>query len=105
MESAFGIDHGYEDISKFSLSGLGSGLGRLTNRAGGKVATGGIKTMKTNPGMGRFGQAQFQAGGQLRKLGQGMMRRPGLTGGVAAGGGAATLGGAAGAFQSHRRRQ
>lgn len=101
MISAFGVDHG--EIEKaFGLAGLGAAIGGATSRLGGKIAAGGARTIKRNPNMGRVGQAGVGAGGQLRKLGQGMMKRPGLTGGLAAGG-AVGAGGAAGAFGNRRR--
>jgi hypothetical protein len=119
MNSAFGIDHGYDEIEKASLAGFGrvlsestSKLGRGLSRSGVKNQQGGIRsafnqtsTAKQVPGVARAmgGRAQVGLGGQLRKLGAGMKKNPGLTGGLAVGGGAAGVGGAAGMFANRRR--
>jgi hypothetical protein len=104
--SAFGIDHGYEElgeIEKFSLASVGSKLGQATSRMGGKMAVGGARQIKTNPGAGGFGHMRVKAGGALRRLGTTMSRNPGATGGIAAGAGAGAIG-TAGAVATNRRR-
>ena len=105
MQSAFGVDHGDYEIEKASFAGLGTGIARMTSKLGGKTMAAGAKTIKTSPGLGKVGGAQVGLGGGLRKLGQGMLKRPGLTGGVAAGTGAAGVGGIGAGLYGSRRRQ
>ena len=109
MESAFGIDHGYEEIEKGLFSSVGeaatlgtkklaTGLGRNSAVMRRGAPAGGVK--QTLGGMGG------KAAGGLRKLGQGMAARPGLTGGLTVGGaglGAAGVG--AGAHSMATRNQ
>ena len=110
MESAFGVDHG--EIEKaFGFAGLGAAMGRKTAQVGQGLRRSGASNMGMGrqmgggfgQGMQRGGAARVKMGGQLRKLGQGMQNRPGLTGGIAAGGAAAGAGGAAGAFGNRRK--
>lgn len=108
MDSAFGIDHGYEEIEKFGLAGLGGSVAGGTKKlagALGRPSAGLRRGVATNPSpigaakMG-VGTAGGRAAGGLRKLGAGMAKRPGLTGGVAAGGAGV---GAGGMFANRRR--
>ena len=111
MESAFGIDHGHEEIAKFGLAGLGSKIAGGTMKLGQGLRSSGASNMAMGrragggfgQGMQRGGAGRVKAGGQLRKLGQGMAKRPGLTGGIAAGGAAAGVGGGAAAIGNRRR--
>jgi hypothetical protein len=113
MESAFGIDHGYETIEKFGFGALGTkmagaavGGGNKLRRAGAAGIRGSASAQK--PGgtgvAGFMGRSGMQAGGGLKKLGQGMAARPGLAGGLAAGGAAGGAGGAGGMFMNRRRQ-
>jgi hypothetical protein len=117
MESAFGIDHGYEDIAKFGFAGLGAKIGQKTAQAGQGLRRIGAQNMANSrqtskmPGMGgmgrmgqRAGATSVRQGGMLRGLGQRMQKRPGLTGGLAAGGAAAGVGGAGGALMNRNKR-
>jgi hypothetical protein len=128
MESAFGIDHGYEDIEKFGFGALGAKIGGGLAAGGSKLARSGAQAMGAGRkmqagklGVGSFGAGSSQAmqhgkgmmiGGRLKaktglgmnKLGQGMLKRPGLTGGLAAGGAAAGIGGGAAAIGNRQRR-
>lgn len=118
MISAFGVDHGYETIEKIGLGGgltrLGQKLGSGAQKAGLGVQNRGAslaqKAKKPGTGLlgqratGALGEGHLQAGGRLHGLGQKMLERPKLTGGLAAGGaGAAGLGGAGSLL--NRRRQ
>jgi|KBSMisStaDraftv2_1062788.scaffolds.fasta_scaffold197465_3 hypothetical protein len=111
MESAFGIDHG-EEVSKLGIGGLGTKIGQKTMKIGQGLRQSGANNMamgrKAGGGFGAGmqvgGAKRVQAGGQLRKLGQGMQKRPGLTGGLAVGGGAAGVGAAGGMFANRQRR-
>jgi hypothetical protein len=114
MISAFGVDHGSE-IAKFGAPGLGrigAKLGSVVGSAGmklGRAGTGNLKAAKiagAGPGAAgvkRLGMGQQRLGGGLNRLGTGMMRRPGLTGGLAVGGGAAGGGAALGSLNNRRR--
>jgi hypothetical protein len=113
MESAFGIDHGYEEIEKFGFGALGAKIGVGAVKAGQGLSRGSAQMRRAGRAAGpgfmgsaqkKIGAAGGMAGGQLRKLGQGMQKRPGLTGGLAAGGAAAGAGGAGGAFMNRQRR-
>ena len=118
MESAFGVDHGHEEIAKFGFGGLGAGIARKTTQLGSRLGgagagnTGAARAMGKPPtpgmrgvkrGLGAAGAGQSAMGGQLKRLGAGMAKRPGLTGGVAAGGAAAGAGGGAAAYGNRRR--
>lgn len=110
MESAFGIDHGYEEIDKAlpgmgALSSLGTKMAGAATGAGNKLRRAGAgnirssKSLALAPGAAKgraaAGGMKMRAGGALKKLGQGMAAKPGLAGGLAAGGaGAGALGGA-----------
>lgn len=93
MESAFGVEHGGEEIAKFGLptglikpiTSLGSKIGGATRSMGGKTMTSGIKQIKTSPNMGKVGQAKLGAGGALRRAGSTMAAHPTTTGGIGAG--------------------
>lgn len=118
MISAFGVEHGGDqEIEKFA--GLGAGLATATRGLGSAMSRGGAGMRRAaKPGMGSrmatpgkinkpmqaLGTGMGKAGGQLRRLGGGMSARPGLTGGLAAGGAGAGLGGGA-ALLGNRRRQ
>ena len=112
MESAFGIDHGdYSEIEKVNpFSALGTAIGGASKlgakKAGGlagkiKPAAGatGIKAGAQKAGFGGL----KGAGQGLKKVGGFAAQRPGLTGGLAAGG-AATAAGGAGAMFGNRKR-
>jgi hypothetical protein len=111
MESAFGIDHGHEEIAKLGFGGLGGAIAGGTRKLAtglGRGSAGLRRGAATNPSaIGgakmKLGTAGGRAAGGLRKLGQGMASRPGLTGGVAAGGAAAGVGGGAAAIGNRRR--
>jgi hypothetical protein len=111
MNSAFGVDHGYEEIEKFGFGGIGGALAGGTKKLATGLSRGSAGMRRAGRSQGGFaggaqtklGTAGGMAGGQLRKLGQGMAKRPGLTGGLAAGGGAAGAGAAGGAFANRRR--
>lgn len=112
MESAFGVDHGeYDEISKLGFGGFGSALAGGTRKAAnvlGRGSAGMRRGIAQNPSaIGaakmKIGTAGGQAAGGLRKLSQNMAAKPGLTGGIAAGGGAAGVGGV-GAGLLHRNR-
>jgi len=115
MESAFGVDHGYQEIEKGLFSAMGGGLAGATRGlgsslsrsgagmrrnarpgVGGRMATPG----KVNKPMQALGTGMGMAGGGLRKLSAGMAKRPGLTGGLAAGGAGAGVAG--GGFMAGR---
>lgn len=104
MESAFGVDHGdYEEIEKFGFGGLGTAIGGVARQGAKNVG----QLANKVPG-GKFGSGAAKGG--LVKLGQGLKKtsqfaaaKPGLTGGIAAGGGAAGVGGV-GAGLLHRNR-
>jgi hypothetical protein len=121
MESAFGIDHG--DIEKaFKLPGAGA-AGRMLAKPGGAIGRGvehlgsGVRSqgnkvfgaVRANPhpsagfnqGARTIGAGYVKAGGKLQKAGQALQGRPGLTGGIAAGG----LTAGAGGIAMNRRRQ
>lgn len=122
MESAFGIDHGEVSKAIPGMAGLGSKIAGGTMKAGQKLRSSGRESMSMGrrageqhqgiqssirpsgriPGQGMRagGAAKVKAGGMLRSLGQGMAKRPGLTGGVATGGAAAGAGG----MMMNRRR-
>jgi hypothetical protein len=116
MISAFGVDHG--EVSKaFGFSALGSKIGQKTAQAGQGLRRVGAQNMATSRqtgkmqgmgAMGRMGQragaTSVRQGGMLRGLGQRMQKRPGLTGGIAAGGAAAGAGGVGGALMNRQRR-
>lgn len=115
MESAFGVDHGPEEISKLGLGGissLGSKIGAKTMKVGQGLRQSGANNMAMGrragggfgAGMQAGGARRVQAGGQLKKLGAGMAKRPGLTGGLAVGGGAAGVAGAGGLLANRQRR-
>jgi|SoimicmetaTmtLPC_FD_contig_31_7903053_length_1372_multi_2_in_0_out_0_2 hypothetical protein len=105
MESAFGVDHGdYGEIEKFGFGGLGSALGGAA-RLGAKN----VGQLANKVPAGKFGSGAAKGG--LIKVGQGLKKtsqfaaaKPGLTGGIAAGGAAAGLGGGA-AMMGNRRKQ
>jgi len=119
MESAFGVDHGEVSKAIPGFGALGSAIARKTTglggrlqgagaansgaaRAMGKPPTPGMK--RTKGALGAAGGAQSAVGGRLSQLGGGMMKRPGLTGGVAAGGAAAGAGGGAAAYGNRNKR-
>ena len=119
MYSAFGVDHGYDEISKLGLggafTGLGARIGGGVERYGSNVRRIGAQQMGTarkagsaiSPqqahGLKVGGAANVRSGGKIRSVGQAMQRRPGLTGGLAAGGAAAGIGGGAAAIGNRRR--
>lgn len=117
-ESAFGIDHG--EIAKFSFGAgatkVAGGLRQMGSVLGQGVSA---KAAKLKPmqgpqkpgmmgGMKRAGQTAQGAGQRgMSRLGAGMQNRPGLTGGIAAGGaGAGVMGSsyAAGAASNKNKR-
>ena len=119
MESAFGIDHGYEDIEKFSIGGLGSLGSKMAGAAtqsGNKLRRAGAanlrssKSLALSPGTSTSraatGNMKMKMGGGLKKLGQGMAAKPALAGGLAVGGATAGVGaaGVAGGSMMQRRR-
>jgi hypothetical protein len=116
MISAFGVDHGYdEEIEKaFSVGGLGGGIARRVTQLGGAASRQGAGMRRgaatLNPGSTPSkvkmagGKALGRVGGGLRRLGGGMAARPGLTGGIAAGGAGAGVGLGAGAAFGNRKR-
>lgn len=101
MISAFGVDHGEGVEKAFGMGALGSRIAGGTRTAAnalGRGSAGLRRNVATNPSAiggakKRLGTVGGQAAGGLRRLGQGMAARPGLTGGVAAGGAAAGAGG------------
>jgi len=115
MESAFGVDHGYQEIEKLSLGGAGMKLAGMATGAGNTLRRTGAAQMRGASGFGAgkhaapvkfagarkaLGQGGMMAGGALKKLGTGMAARPRLAGGLAAGG--ATAGVAGGGFMAGR---
>jgi hypothetical protein len=112
--SAFGVDHGFEDVEKaFGMGGggaLGGGLRKLGQNIGmgaRKGAAGAGKMARPNVGAGgargALGRGQVQAGRGLKQASNFAMKRPGLTGGLAAGGTAGAVGG--GGYALGNRRQ
>lgn len=128
MESAFGVEHGGEEIAKLGMPSallkpaqkIGSLLGRGTSKAGSqmkpltantKLGTKSIGVPKRGPTPGTTpsagarqaaGGAKQATGGALRRAGSWMQANPGATGAAAIGGVAA--GGAAyGAGRRSRR--
>jgi hypothetical protein len=106
MESAFGIDHGYEDIEKFSFGGgmlrtLGTGIGQSLRR--GASQTGKAAGRSIAGGNPATGKAQIKIGQGLKRASNFAMQRPKLAGGLAAGGAAATVGGAGFAAGNNKR--
>ena len=108
MYSAFGVDHGYEEIEKWEIPGMaamGGGLARGASKMSGKLVQVGQRNALhtgTSGLMPKLGGLQRSAGAGLGRLAGGMAARPGLTGGIATGTalGSAGLAGAA----SGRRR-
>jgi hypothetical protein len=133
MISAFGVDHGYQDVSKLSIAPL-----RTFMAGAGKAAAGGahrvpgmaampkpaaklrqgsqLLGIKTSTGLKRAGAAitgspgkraapslQTRIGGAVTRMGQRGMTNPGLTGGITAGAGAGAVG--AGGYGVHRFNQ
>jgi hypothetical protein len=113
MISAFGVDHGsYEEIEKISLGGVGAMAGGAFKKLGQGIGMGARRgAAKSGQMAGRslaggnkmLGGAQIRAGQGLKKVSGFAMNRPGLTGGLAAGGAAAGVGGAGAAFGNRRR--
>ena len=123
MYSAFGVDHGYEEIEKWSIPGAGA-ISRLGSAMGGKTTSMGAglrrmggrnKSMATKAGkkgnksfqvrgQGRLGQAQSAVGARLKQAGGAMSRNPGVTGGTAVGTTALGVGGGGYAL-GHDRKQ
>lgn len=108
MISAFGVDHGDYEVSKAgfglgqmrragaTVGGIGHAVGLATQKAGGALRGQGNKVfgaVRANPhpspgfntGARKIGAGYAKAGGKLQKLGGAMMKKPGLTGGVALG--------------------
>jgi hypothetical protein len=114
MISAFGVDHG--EIEKGLFSAVGSKLGGAVGRTGMKLGRSGTGKLKAAPPAGKglwpghggvqraVGQGQQKAASGLNQLGQGMMKRPGLTGGLAIGGAGAGAGAGAGLLGQRQRR-
>ena len=116
MESAFGIDHGYDEVSKAvpsfgslgtKMAGGATKLGNKTRRAGAGNIRGAASAQKPGgAGIGGFmGRTQMRAGGALKQLGAGMAQRPGLTGGLTAGAGAVGAGAGISAGDKALRRR
>lgn len=117
MISAFGVDHGYdEEFEKAAWGGLtrlGSSLAGAATKGGNALRRTGAANIRSSgslalsPGTAankfRAGGAQMKVGGALKRVGAGMAARPGLTGGLAAGGAVGTVGGTG--FMAGRRRQ
>ena len=120
MESAFGIDHGEVSKAIPGFGALGAKIAGGTMKAGQGMRRGGAGAMRQGrqqmggsipgsrphsfgQGLQAGGAARVKMGGQLKKVGQGMAKRPGLTGGIAAGGAAAATGGGAAAIGNRRR--
>lgn len=118
MESAFGVDHGYEiEKAMPRVPGMGGTLGGAFRSLGTHIGMGatagaqragkmaGKSIASGNPMTGR---AQIKVGQGLKRTGNFAMKRPGMTGGLAAGGavgGSAALGaGGATAMGNNRRR-
>jgi hypothetical protein len=120
MESAFGVDHGEVSKAIPGFGALGAKIAGGTMKAGQGMRRTGANAMSQGrqrmgsavpgsrphafgQGLQSGGAARVKMGGQLKKLGQGMQKRPGLTGGIAAGGAAAGVGGGAAAIGNRRR--
>jgi len=106
--SAFGVDHGYEDIEKIGLGGVVSTVGRRlgmgVSQAGrGVQRMGQQNAARTGSLRPKMGGMANRAGLGIRRAGAAMGRNPGVTGGVAAGGAAAGAGGI-GASMFNRKR-
>jgi len=131
MESAFGVDHGYEEFEKLGLGGItkpvtalggalaGKGAGLVRSGASQRNAARGvlrgqgfsgsspIKAMRGNQvaanakGNMMGAGLRMKTGAAMGKVGGFMQRRPGATLGIAGGGAAAGAGG----FGLSRRRQ
>src|SRR5262245_21786351 len=110
MQSAFGIDHGYDEIEKFSIAGgaerLGAGVGGMFRR-GAKVAGQQANKFQGSERMG----AGFMHG-TLKRTGQGMRKvsrfaaaRPGTVGGITAGGAGVGAAGVGGVAYGNRRNR
>jgi hypothetical protein len=117
MESAFGIDHGYDEIEKFE--GLGTGLASMTRNVGSalsrkgaglrRAAQPGTGARMATPGkinkpMQSIGAGMGKVGGSLRKLSTNMAANPIKTGAIATGVGGVGVGAAGAGLYSNRRR-
>jgi hypothetical protein len=90
--SAFGVDHGYEEIAKFSLKPIASGFKAMKFGQAGKVP-GAVK----NAYKGSIGGGQGKINSAVNAMGAGIKRSPGTA--MAAGGlGTAAVGGTGYAF-------
>ena len=78
-------------------------LVRAWNGLGGVQRNGQMAGKSLAQGNKALGGAQIRAGQGLKKVSGFAMKRPGLTGGLAAGGAAAGVGGAGAAFGNRRR--
>ena len=109
--SAFGVDHGGEEVAKaFGAGAVGGALRKLGQGIGmgaRQGAAGAGKMARPNVGAGGargvMGAGQIGAGKGLKKVSNFAMKRPGLTGGLAAGGTAGAVGG--GGYAMGNRRQ
>lgn len=125
MYSAFGVDHGYEQVSKLGMPGmgaatkLGGAMGSKSTQMGGALRKMGGANKRAGTMLGkkpdqttsmgmqarghqRLGQAQSGMGAKMKQAGAAMSSRPGMTGGLTIGGGTAIGGGA---YAMHRRQQ
>jgi len=113
MQSAFGVEHGYDEIEKAfgpGLSAIGSAVGRGTKKLGQLSRTSSAAQMRVGRKMGgpvgrltqQGGARGVRLGGQIRRLGAGMQQRPGFTGAATlTAGGAGIAGGSA--YMNRRR--
>lgn len=117
MISAFGVDHGYEEIEKFGALGIASKVGGLGTKIASHAMGGGTalksagaakvassKSLALAPRQAQkrnlVGQAQLKTGSLMQRGAGFAARRPQLAGGLAAGG--ATAGVAGGGFAAGR---
>jgi len=104
MESAFGIDHGPEEIAKFGLGSVGGmvgGAARLGAKKTGQLAN---KVPANKFGAGPAKAGLIGAGRGLKKVSGFAAQRPNLTGGLGVGAAATGVGGAGGMFANRRRQ-
>jgi len=110
MISAFGVDHGYEEIEKFGALGLASKVGGLGTKIASHAMGGGTalksagaanvassKSLALAPRQAAkrsiMGQGQLKVGGALQRTAGFAAKRPKLAGGLAVGGAGAGVAG------------
>ena len=92
MESAFGIDHGYDEVAKAGpglIRPLGREIGMAARRGASSVGRAAGKNINKPGIQGAVGRGQVSVGRGLKRISNTAMNRPGLAGGAAVGGVAA----------------